>query len=186
MVDRGPLRFVTSNPGKVREARQIFHPLGFRVAWSRRVLPEVQADSLAEVVRSKLAPLPRDGRIYLVEDSGLFFDGLGGFPGVYSAYAYRTLGLSRMLRLLEGADRSATFRAAAGVRRGRRTWIEVGEVTGEISRKPRGTGGFGFDPIFIPRGENRTFAEMSATEKNRFSHRGRSFRAMADRLAPHR
>jgi XTP/dITP diphosphohydrolase len=176
------IRFVSSNPGKFREVREILRPYGVEVRWSRRALPEAQADTLPEVVRSKLAPLPVTGGAYLVEDSGLFLEGLQGFPGVYSAYAYRTLGLTNILRLLKGRDRSATFRTAAGVRQGRSSWVVGGTVRGRIAERPRGDGGFGYDPIFIPTGDSRTFAEMSPEEKNGYSHRGRAIRAVGRRL----
>jgi len=176
------IRVASSNPGKFREVSAILAPYGIPVTWTRRVLPEPQTDSLATVVDAKLAALPSDGHCYLVEDSGLFIDGLGGFPGVYSAFVYRTLGLEGILRALGGSPRSATFRAVAGVRWGRRTWTAPGSVGGRIAGAVRGTGGFGYDPIFIPAGERRTFAELAPAEKDRRSHRGRAVRAVLRRL----
>lgn len=178
------VRFVSTNRNKFREVAAVLGgEFDLRVRWIRRELPEPQADDLATVVRSKLSALPRSGATYLVEDSGLFLTGLGGFPGVYSAYIYETIGLRGILRLLDGRSRRAVFRTVAGVRRGGRTWMIEGTATGTIARRPRGRGGFGYDPIFIPTGERRTFAEMSAEEKDRRSHRGEAIRRAGRRLA---
>jgi XTP/dITP diphosphohydrolase len=177
------VRFVSSNRNKFREVEGILRPFGIRTEWNRRVLPEPQADELEPVIRSKLAALPADGRTYLVEDSGLFLAGLDGFPGVYSAYIYRTIGLPGVLRLLAGRPRDAVFRTLAGVRHGRTVWWVAGESKGRIATRQKGTGGFGYDPIFVPEGEARTFAEMPLEEKNRLSHRGRAIRAAGARLA---
>jgi XTP/dITP diphosphohydrolase len=177
------VRFVSSNRDKFREVAEILGAYGLRARWNRRTLPEPQADRLEPVVRAKLAALPADGRTYLVEDSGIFLDGLGGFPGVYSAYAYRTLGLDGILKLMRGRPRGAEFRTVAGVRHRGATWWVAGSVRGTVPLRARGRGGFGYDPIFIPDGERRTFAEMAPEEKNRHSHRGRAVRRAAARLA---
>jgi XTP/dITP diphosphohydrolase len=177
------VRFVSSNPDKFREVSGILEPFGIRVRWLRRELPEPQSDRLEPVVLSKLADLPRDDRTYVVEDSGIFIDGLGGFPGVYSAYAYRTIGLAGILRLLRGRSRRAVFRTVAGVRHRGTTRLAEGISRGSIALRPRGTGGFGYDPIFIPSGERRTFAEMGPLEKAHLSHRGAAIRRVGRWLA---
>ena len=175
----GQVRIYTTNPGKVREIRALLEPRGIRVAWSRRRLVEIQGDSLDEVARCKLNSVsPRPGELSLVEDSGLFVHSLGGFTGVYSAYVYRTLGLGGIPRLVRGKDRSATIRCVVGLRRGSEVLLARGAVTGSLTRRARGALGFGFDPIFVPRGCSESFAEMPAGVKNRYSHRGRAFRAL--------
>ena len=177
------LGFVTSNPDKVREVRAILAPFGVRVTWVRRSLPEPQADDLADVVRAKLRAAPPAAGPVLVEDSGLFLPALGGFPGVYSAYVYRTLGLAGVLRALQGKDRAAVFETVAGVRRGGSIWLARGRTRGTIAARPRGRNGFGYDPIFVPAGATETFAEMTDAGKNALSHRGRAIRAVGRRLA---
>ncbi len=173
------VRFVTSNAGKFREVRELLAPGGIRVLQDRRTLPEPQADRLEPVVRAKLAAV-RGGRTpVLVEDSGLFVRALHGFPGVYSAHLYRTLGYGALLDLLRGRNRTAVFRTVAGVRFGSGVRLFTGECRGTIVRRPRGSGGFGFDPVFRPVGASRTFAEMTPAEKNRYSHRARAFRRLA-------
>ena len=168
---------MTTNPGKFREVAALLEPLGIRTVWKRRALPEPQATTLEEVVQAKLRALPRTSGWTLVEDSGLFMRGIRGFPGVYSAYAYETIGLEGLLRLLEGKERAADFRTVAGLRHGRLEYLLAGHCPGLIADAPRGTGGFGFDPIFIPEGRSETFAQMPLADKNELSHRARAIRA---------
>lgn len=183
MVAPAALRLVTSNPGKFREIRAIFAAQGLRLAWERRELPEPQADDLEAVVRAKLAQLPRNRTTWVVDDSGLFVPTLGGFPGVYSAYALRTIGLAGLLRLTRGRPTRATFRTVAGVRYGGVVRLFRGEVAGRLVRTARGRHGFGYDPIFQPDGWDRTFAEVPMALKNGVSHRARAMRLAAAYLA---
>jgi XTP/dITP diphosphohydrolase len=115
----------------------------------------------------------------VAEDAGLFVDALQGFPGPYSSDVYKRLGVKGVLKLMEGVrNRKASFRSAvAFCRPAGRPKCFLGTVVGTIGLRPRGSGGFGFDPIFIPaEGDGRTFAQMTVDEKNRMSHRARSFR----------
>ncbi len=146
--------------------------------------PEVQANRLEEVVESALDCLaPVHGDDLVVDDSGLFVQGLAGFPGVYSSYVYQTLGGEGILRLLEGVhDRRATFETVLGLRTDGVNELFLGKCRGTIAAKPRGSEGFGFDPIFVPEEASRTFAQMTPAEKNAVSHRGRAADALADHL----
>jgi XTP/dITP diphosphohydrolase len=177
------LTFVSTNPGKFREVRGLLAPYGVRVKWRRRVLPEPQAETLEEVVAAKLAAVRDIPGYVLVEDSGLFVPSLNGFPGVYSAHFLNTWRFGPMLELLKRRDRSAYFRTVAGLQRGQRRWTFVGEVVGSIASRPRGRNGFGYDPIFIPRGARRTFAELPTEEKNALSHRARAVVQVGKMLA---
>jgi XTP/dITP diphosphohydrolase len=131
-------------------------------------------DSLEEVVRAKLAAVRDVPGFVLVEDSGLFIPSLGGFPGVYSAHFLKTWKFGPILELLARRDRSAFFRTVAGLQKGGRSWTFVGEVPGRIARRAQGDHGFGYDPIFIPEGESRTFGELPPERKNELSHRARA------------
>jgi XTP/dITP diphosphohydrolase len=166
------VRLVTSNPGKFQEVRALLAPFGISVRWSRARLPELQADTLEEVVRGKLAEVPRSAMPIVVEDSGLFVESLDGFPGVYSAYAFRTIGPRGLIRLVGPGKRRASFQTVAGLRWGRTERLYRGACLGRLSSAPRGTQGFGFDPIFVPEGEHRTFGEMDLPTK--FEALGRS------------
>lgn len=128
----------------------------------------------------------------LADDSGISVDALNGMPGVFSGrWAGRHGDDVANLELLLGqvADvpdehRGAAFVCvAAFVTPDGDEVTEEGRVTGHLIRNPRGTGGFGYDPIFVPDGDSRTTAEMTADEKNAISHRGRAFRAIAAHLA---
>jgi XTP/dITP diphosphohydrolase len=177
------LTFYTSNRGKVDEVRAALRPQGWNVVQGTRKLSEPQADDLREVALAKLEQIPRRSGAVIVEDAGLFIRSLGGFPGVFSAYARSTLGLEGILRLVRGKDRAAQFRAVIAFRCGREERLFVGVARGTIASAPRGQGGFGFDPIFIPLSSRRTFAEMSPGEKLRLSHRGKAVRQLSRYLA---
>ncbi len=177
------LTFATGNPGKIREARAMLSPLGHEVGQWDQGYPELQADTLHAVAAFGLEQL--EGRIdppFLLEDAGLFVDALGGFPGVYSSYAFQTLGWEGLLTLLaDEDDRSARFEALVGFHDGEQHRFFEGHVEGAIAEEGRGEHGFGFDPIFVPEDHRRTFAEMTLEEKGKLSHR----RQALDRLAEH-
>src|SRR5688500_17901494 len=177
------ITFVTGNAGKARELREMLAPLGVEVVQDARGYPEVQADTLAEVAEAGARHLLASGLRppFLLEDSGLFVAALRGFPGVYSRHALDTIGCAGLLRLLadvERESRSAAFQAhllyvdGAGRLHG-----FDGACPGRIADRAAGAGGFGFDPVFAPRGHDRTFAEMDGAEKSALSHRGQAVRA---------
>ena len=178
------LMLITSNMGKLAEFRSALTPLGLEVLHSDEDCDEIQADSLEEVVRSCLLQLQDRGRRDIaIDDSGLYVHALGGFPGVYSSYVLRTIGMEGILRLLDGReDRGAHFECCIGASIGGEEIIVHGRCDGTISMRPSGHEGFGFDPIFVPAGFERTFAEISITEKNGISHRGRAIQAFAEEL----
>jgi XTP/dITP diphosphohydrolase len=129
----------------------------------------------------------------LADDTGLEVDALGGAPGVYSArYAgpaatYRD-NCTALLRALEGVPepRAARFRTVVALALpGGVVETVDGTCSGRILTEARGSGGFGYDPVFVPDGETRTFAEMSPPEKHAVSHRGRAFRAARVLVARH-
>jgi XTP/dITP diphosphohydrolase len=167
--------FVTGNKGKLEEAQSI---LG-GVVQKNIGYTEIQANSLEEValfgMREVLEKL--NGPVML-EDAGLFIEGLNGFPGVYSAYVFDTIGNEGILRLMKGMDnRQAVFRSVVSYAEpGMEPQIFKGQLWGKIGHQPRGGGGFGYDPIFEVDG--KTIAEMGLEEKNQISHRGAAMRAL--------
>lgn len=170
---------VTSNPGKFREIKLILSDVAdVRQLSVNKV--EIQSDRLEEVaLYSALNAYLVSRKPLIVEDAGLFIKALNGFPGVYSSYVYKTLGVNGILKLMEGiSDRSAYFKSVVVYvdERGAKTF--TGIVNGVIAYEARGLGGFGFDPIFIPEGYNRTFAEMSIEEKCKISHRARALQEL--------
>jgi XTP/dITP diphosphohydrolase len=174
------IAFVTTNEGKFREVSAKLVDAGVKVVHEDRSYPEIQADRLEKVVRFAATVL--DDQIrgdYLIDDSGLFLDAFGGFPGVYSSYVNKRLGCAGILKLLEGArTRRATFETVFLLRTGGEHEVFHGTCGGTIADRERGRGGFGFDPIFIPDGATKTFAEMTVAEKNAVSHRARAVESL--------
>jgi len=179
------IAFVSTNRGKFREVTARLAPSGIRLRRVNAPYPEIQADRLEDVVSyaSHIVATRIRGE-FLIDDSGLFIDALNGFPGVYSSYVYRTVGCDGVLRLMRrGGPRTARFESVVLLgRRGRASKLFRGACTGTIAPSVRGSGGFGFDPIFVPRSRARTFAEMSLAEKNAVSHRARAVDALATYL----
>ena len=179
------LYFVTGNRGKFEEARRILSSCGVELVMEPRAPKlEVQSMSVEEVARwAAYTAYLATGKPVVVEDTGLYIDALRGFPGALAAYAYKTIGAEGILRLMEGVeDRRARFVTAVAAVIPPKVVVATGVVEGVITREPRGASGFGFDPIFQPLGSDKTFAEMSIEEKNRWSHRGRAFRRLCELL----
>jgi XTP/dITP diphosphohydrolase len=165
------LFFITSNPHKFKEMKEFFSANGLELEWINKKLPELQADTLDEVVKYALSNY--DDENVFVEDAGFFIDALGGFPGVYSRYVFDTIGNRGILRLLDVVEnRQARFVAVIGYRDSRGGDIKLfkGEVKGSVSKALKGKKGFGYDPIFVPEGFKKAFGEDKAL-KSRISHR---------------
>jgi len=173
--------FVTTNPGKMGEAKAIGAEYGISFVQDEYDVFEVQSNDLSEVaIECAKDAWPLVKRPMIVEDSGFFVNALKGFPGVYSAFVLKTIGNSGILRLLEGAkDRSSAMRSAVAYTDGKETKLFTGEVKGDVSECCKGTTGFGYDPIFIPQGSGKTFGEDFAY-KNKVSHRAKSIRAFCE------
>lgn len=168
---------MTKNQEKFREAKSILGSQGIKIRQLRRAKVEIQDSSIEKIARQAVESASVDHpELLLVEDSGLFIDALRGFPGPFSSYVYKTIGLKGILGLLEGRRRSAYFQTSIAVGSASlqpRTF--TGTVRGSISRKIVGSGGFGYDPIFIPEGFRETFGQTSREFKNNHSHRAKAF-----------
>ena len=150
---------------------------GYELEHIKTTYPEIQADRLEETIVPGLTWLmERYQRSIMIDDSGLFIDALKGFPGIYSSYVFRTVGCDGILRLMEGVkNRSARFECCIGfLVPGKKPHISKGVAKGSISETKAGTGGFGYDPVFVPDGYVKTYAQIEVTEKNKISHRGRA------------
>ncbi|MCH8546948.1 MAG: RdgB/HAM1 family non-canonical purine NTP pyrophosphatase [Cryomorphaceae bacterium] len=178
----------TQNPGKIAEIRALL-PEGWQVVTATELgvtedIPET-GETLEENALQKAQYLfDRCGMPALADDTGLEIEALNGAPGVYSArYAGEEKdnekNMAKVLKeLSDTSNRKARFRTVlAWVTPEGRQYFE-GIVNGEIADTHlRGEHGFGYDPIFVPEGEHRSFAQMSAEEKSAMSHRGRALRA---------
>jgi XTP/dITP diphosphohydrolase len=188
-----PLVLATRNPHKVREVGRILAPDGIVV----EALPdgielppedgETFADNALPKARAAAAAL---GRPAIADDSGIEAKALGGAPGVRSArYAgLRATDEENLAKLMREAPAGSALRYVCALAYVDPSTDEervfFGECRGRLAERPRGSGGFGYDPAFVPDedGHHRTMAELSDTEKDEISHRGRAIRALADWL----
>lgn len=173
--------FVTSNENKWLEAQRI---LGYALERAEVELDELQAATVADVAQAKARlAYAKLGRPVIVEDAGIELAGLGGFPGPFIKYWEKLGGLKSICRAADGlADRRVRAVCALGVCSESGCEVVVGSVDGLLSVHPRGTNGFGWDAIFVPKGEGRTFGEMTAEEKDARSHRRRAWELLRERL----
>lgn len=176
--------FVTNNMHKFDEVRRVLAEYGLATVMLKIKTFEVQDDDVENIAKMSALSAFREVNLpVIVEDAGLFIEALNGFPGPYSSYAYRTIGVNGILKLMNGVDnRKAQFKSVVAFCNSiNSVKCFHGVSNGRISEKPRGSGGFGFDPIFEPEEKpGRTFAEMSIEEKNMFSHRAKAIRMFAE------
>ncbi|WP_457982388.1 XTP/dITP diphosphatase [Bacillus paralicheniformis] len=183
----------TKNEGKVREFKAMLEPRGYDVKSLLDIgyTPEIEetGQTFEENAVIKAETISKEtGKIVIADDSGLSVDYLGGSPGVYSArYAGEEkndlANLKKLLKELEGVekeDRSARFRCALALcTPGQETKTVEGSVEGYITEEPRGTNGFGYDPVFLVKDKDQTMAELSSDEKNKISHRAEALKKLS-------
>jgi XTP/dITP diphosphohydrolase len=185
LVPGETLIIASHNPGKVEEITQLLAPFAIKTV-AAAVLdlaePEETGDSFeANAALKAEAAATASGRAALADDSGLVVPALGGMPGIYSARWAGpakdfSLAMARVQRELGDRDRTAFFVAVLALARpGVSTALYRGEVAGRLVWPPRGSRGFGYDPIFVPADGRLTFGEMEPFEKHRISHRARAF-----------
>jgi non-canonical purine NTP pyrophosphatase (RdgB/HAM1 family) len=173
--------FVTSNENKWREAQRI---LGRELERAALDLDELQAESVGEVALAKARlAYQRLGRPVIVEDAGFELLALGGFPGPYIKFWEKLGGLESLCRAADGlGDRRVRAVCSLATCSIAGTEVVEGSVEGLLALHPRGSAGFGWDAVFVPHGEGRTFGEMTAEEKDAISHRRRAWERLRDRL----
>ncbi len=183
------LLLASSNSGKLREYKQLAASSGIEIELvpNFRNLPgfDESAPTFAENAAGKALHYSRlVGGVVLADDSGLVVPALGGAPGVHSArYAGPNATdadrIGKLLRAMEGKkgnERRARFVCVTAIaERGRALVVVSDFAEGMIAEEPRGSNGFGYDPVFQMLDTNSTYGELAAEEKNRLSHRGRSF-----------
>jgi XTP/dITP diphosphohydrolase len=193
----GRVLLATRNAGKVTELRRILAPYGVELvglddAPPYEPGPETGATFGENALAKAREAVAATGLPSVADDSGLVVDALNGMPGVLSARWAGRHGDDRAnleLVLAQIADvpderRGAAFVcAAAWALPDGRDGVVEGAVRGRLLRAPRGTGGFGYDPLFVPDGATLTTAELSPEAKDAISHRGQAFRALAPQLA---
>ena len=186
------LIIASANIGKLREVRALLEGMDVQVlpapAEALAGVEETGKTFAENALIKARAVAERTGHISLADDSGLEVDALHGAPGVYSSrFAGNDEARNRkLLSLLKGVPdekRTARFRCAvAVVTPDGVSEIHEGTCEGLIARGPRGSNGFGYDPVFLVPDLGRTFAEISSEEKNALSHRGKALRAAREAL----
>ena len=176
------LVLVTGNRDKLVEARRL---CGANLEAVDVDLPEIQSLDLITVLRAKgEEAFRRLQRPLIVEETGLELSAMAGFPGPLVKWMLQALGADGIARaaIALGDDR-VTARCALLLLAAESDVVAVGETHGRVVLPGRGERGFGWDPVFIADGENRTYAELRPQEKDRISHRGRAWRALLESLA---
>jgi len=173
------LTFITSNEAKAKYLSDYFH---FPVHHLKLDLPEIQSLDLSEVVLDKAKRAYNEvKKPVLVEDTSLVFNALGELPGPLIKWFYETLGNDGLCKLLDAYEnRSAVAEVAFAVCDESGVNVFSGMVEGEIAKEPKGESGFGWDPIFIPKGHKKTWAEMKGDEKHESSMRKIALEKMSE------
>src|SRR5690606_10463464 len=188
------LVFATNNAHKLEEVQAVvggrFRILTLAEVGCNDDIPETGNTFEANAAQKSAYLQAHYGYDCFADDSGLEVDALGNEPGVFSARYSGSRDMEKNIDLLlhrlgENPDRRARFRTVISLRIGDREYFFEGSVEGDIGFERRGTGGFGYDPLFTPRGFSKTFAEMTAAEKNAISHRAIAVAGLADFLQRH-
>ena len=179
--------FASSNMNKFFEAQAILAEFGIKPIHYLLDLLEIQDDSLSKIAEQKAVFAYNESRLMksvgapkpsavIVEDDGLFIDSLSGFPGPFSSYAFKTLGNDGILKLV-GNNRNAQFRAViAYCDSNEKPKLFESSIAGTISENIQGKG-WGYEPIFIPENQTKTYAELA--DKNKLSHRYEALKKFA-------
>ncbi len=188
--------FATGNENKIVEAREVLESLGHTVEGlvidgKRPNFDEPKELGLEGVAESKIRQAldlikasELQGRAILVEDSGIFLDAFPEWPGAQSSDVEKEIGLEGIIdRVNESGNSGAEYRAVAILSNGSQVWKSQGICRGKISDRPRGSNGFGYDPIFIPEeGGGGTFGELGKEIKNQISHRKKVMQGLSNLL----
>jgi XTP/dITP diphosphohydrolase len=184
------LVLASHNKGKAKEIAELLEPFDIEVISAASLglpEPEETEDSFIGNAKLKALAATRASKLpALADDSGICVDSLGGAPGIFSArWAGPTKdfgdAMARVLKGIAGKPRGAHFVAALAL-----AWpddhceVFEGKVFGTLAEAPRGTRGFGYDPIFIPEGHTNTFGEMDPAKKHAMSHRAVAFRMLVE------
>lgn len=184
----------TANPGKLVELRRVLAPYGLDLVGIEGRYepgPETGATFQDNALAKAREAVRHSGLPAVADDSGLAVDALLGMPGVLSARwagrhgddrANLELLLGQLADVPDGRRGAAFVCAAAWALPDGREGVVLGELRGRVVREPRGSGGFGYDPVLVPDGEERTTAQLEPAQKDAISHRGQAFRALAPLL----
>ena len=171
---------MSSNKNKFQEAERILSNLGIQINFFKTTLEEIQSNDLNDIAEQKaINAYDLVQKPVIIEDDGLFIDSLNGFPGPYSSYVYDTIGNKGIMNLLENCEtRDAKFVSIiAYCDSDCDVKLFESSIPGKISSIIE-KGGWGYDPIFIPDGESKTYANVF--DKDKFSHRSASLKKFSN------
>ena len=174
--------FASSNEHKYEEAKEILAEFGIKLDFLQANLVEIQDDEITKIARQKaLDAYSICKKPVIVEDDGLFLDAVFGFPGPFSSYVFKTIGNYGILKLLAAIDASDTLAYFKSIiafcDSNMKPVFFESNVFGEISKNIQGKG-WGYDPIFIPENQTKTYAELA--DKNKISHRYEALKEFAN------
>jgi len=170
------IHFASSNSNKYREIDSILSEYGIVSHFVRISLQEIQSESVYTIAKAKSTnAFEYLQEPVIIEDDGFYICSLKGFPGQYSSFVYKTLGNEGLLKLMENkTDRKAYFVSVIAYNDGHTLKMFTGKTQGLLSRSAT-NGGWGFDPIFVPKNTSKTYGELSqVNRKSLFSHRHKS------------
>lgn len=170
------IHFASSNSNKYKEIEHILGHYGIVSHFVKVSLKEIQSESVHRIAKAKSTnAFEYLQKPVIIEDDGFYITSLKGFPGQYSSFVYKTLGNQGLLKLMENKrDRKAYFLSVIAYNDGHTLRVFTGKTKGSLTRLAT-DGGWGFDPIFVPKSTTKTFGELSQlNRKSVFSHRHKS------------
>jgi len=171
-----PFYFNTINETKIKEIKEIFTVYSNDLKFLQNNVVEVLSEDIETVIKAKAADAYRKCRVpVIVEHGGLLIEYLNGFPGALSKPMWDLMGDKITQIIPSGKSRKATAISGVCFCTGMKNHIFMGETTGIISQKSKGINGFQWDPIFIPDGETRTYAEMDQSDKLIYSQAAKAY-----------
>ncbi|WP_067958129.1 RdgB/HAM1 family non-canonical purine NTP pyrophosphatase [Nitrosopumilus sp. Nsub] len=171
------LLFVSSNIHKFKEAKEILDSFGISIKFFKLTLEEIQSNSIKQIALKKAKDaFSKCNAPLIIEDDGLHIDSLGGFPGPYSSYVQKTIGNKGILKLLN-RSRDGKFISTITYCDKNNLKSFEGKLFGTISKLEKGKG-WGFDPIFIPKNQKKTYGEL--IDKNNISHRYKALKKFSN------
>lgn len=176
-MSRDSLVLVTQNQHKLKELKPLFQKYNVDFDTTAHEKYEIRSESIEEIAReaAKVA-FETLQKPVVVDDTGFFVDALNGFPGSYAGIVLKFIGYEGILRLMtDKTDRASVFMTAVSYFDGTHIESFVGSMSGTVAHGPAGEGGFGYDPIFVPDGFTKTYAELTLEEKVSISHRTKAF-----------
>lgn len=178
-MSKDRLVLVTQNKHKLKELRPLFkkYEIEFDITSIEKI--EIRSDNIEEIARMAAKTAFQElQKPAVVDDTGFFVDALNGFPGSYAGMVLKHIGYEGILQLMKDkTERACVFKTAVGFFDGRRLESFVGTMTGYVAPEAAGIEGFGYDPIFVPNGHSKTYAELTFEEKVSISHRTKAFNA---------